>query len=201
MKRSATSMIAAGATAAAAVVLVGCGSSDTSQGTSTTASTTVQREAASKPAPERCPERSSNTKELTIVNKTESVLYPSAENWRCDDWSEGGNPSVLNGWAIGPGQKKVLRLELGRTGTKGIAEFTINFRFGTNIALNYLYGFPQMDGTDGVRCLNNLGQIRYSKLFPGRFGPNTVRATIDCTESDRTGIITLESVPPKEPPA
>ena len=200
MKRIATSMIAAGATAAAAVVLVGCGSSDTSQVKSTTASTTVQREAASKPAPERCPERYSLSKELTIVNKTESVLYPSAENWRCDDWSGWGNPSVLNGWAIGPGQKKVLRLEPGTMGTKGVAKFTINFRFGTNIALNYLYGYPQMDGTDGVRC-RKMGQIRYSKLFPGRFGPNTVRATIDCTESEGTGIITLESVPPKEPPA
>ena len=192
MKRGATSMIAAGATAAAAVVLVACGSSDTSQGTSTP----VQREAASKPAPERCPERKSTTTTVTIINKTERVLYPSAENWRCDGWSEGGNPSVLNGWAIGPGQEKRLSLERTRwtSAERSAGEFTINFRAGTYIPLVADQSFVRMisDGDD---------YCGLSGLFNGPLGPNTVRATLDCSGSYRTSYLTLESVPPKQPPA
>ena len=183
-------MIAAGATAAAAVVLVGCGSSDTSQGTSSSASTTVQREAASKPAPEKCPEESSDRTELTIVNKTERVLYPSAEDWRCGYWSGWGNPSKLNGWAIGPGQEKRLSLERWDD-LETIAYFTINFRAGTYIPLSERNGGFQIKSDGSYRC-------DASSLFNGPLGPNTMRATISCAGRYSTSNLTLESVPPKQ---
>ncbi|MBU6363390.1 MAG: hypothetical protein KGQ95_04135 [Acidobacteria bacterium] len=184
-----------------AVLASGCGSSEASSRSASTAGTPPAREAASKPAPVKCPERDSRTAYLTIINKTESVLYPSAENWICSDWSGWGNPSVLNGWAIGPGQEKRLRLE-GKywVGNRaGLQQFTINFRFGTNIGFRHVEGWPiQMQSENGRydeffwKCPKD----GYSRLFPGRFGPNTMRATYDCS-----GTVTLEQVAPEQPPA
>lgn len=195
MTRNVTSLLVSGTLAATALALVGCGSGDTSQGAATAASTAVQREAASMPAPQRCPERTSRDTFLTIINKTESVLYPSAENWKCEDWSGVANPSILNGWAIGPGQQKRLPLEYAWGMASGDRPFTINFRFGTYINFTVGSGYVKVQKDDGgyrgdCKELN-------SRLLPGRFGPNTVRLTwVDCTNA-----ITLEQVAPGQPPA
>jgi len=100
---------------------------------------------------------------------------------------------VLNGWAIGPGQEKRLSLERTRWTSAGrsAGEFTINFRAGTYIPLVADRGFVRMisDGDD---------YCGLSGLFNGPLGPNTVRATLDCSGSYRTSYLTLESVPPKQ---
>ena len=171
----------------AAVLASGCGSSEASQRASAAASSTTQREAASKPAPEKCPNRSSRTHRLSIVNKTESVLYPSAEGWQCTDWSEWGNPSALNGWAIGAGGEKTLRLEGALSvGALSGPEFTINFRFGTNVRLSVTRHFWMQDDQGAFKCA-------ITRLLPGRFGPDTMRVTLDCSNH-----LTLEQVPPKQ---
>ena len=197
MKRVVTSLTVGGTLAAAALALVGCGSGDTSQDAASTASTTPAREAASKPAPEKCPERSSQGFSLRIVNKTESVLYPSGEGWQCRSWSGWGNPSALSGLAIGPGQEKSVRLEASFANKYDELRFTINFRFGTNVQFMVSPGDGRGAGGGWpiVTMLNDRGEdeCQASRLLPGRFGPDTMRATFNCKMA--ANALTLEQVP------
>ena len=173
----------------------GCGSGGASSSNASSAGTAPAREAASKPAPEKCPERSSQGFPLSIINKTESVLYPSGEDWQCRSWSGWGNPSAFSGLAIGPGQKKSVRLEA--SGNKyDELRFTINFRFGTNVKIAVFWRSGPVGGSGPiVTMLNDRGKedCNESRLLPGRFGPDTVRATLDCS-----GNLPLEQVPPKQ---
>ncbi|MBU6363388.1 MAG: hypothetical protein KGQ95_04125 [Acidobacteria bacterium] len=185
----------------AAVLASGCGSSETSSSNASSAGTTPAREAASKPAPEKCPERSSHGFTLSIINKTESVLYPSGEGWQCRSWSGWGNPSALSGLAIGPGQEKSVRLEASFANKYDELRFTINFRFGTNVEIAVAPGVRLPNGGTSrvfVKMLNDQGRegCEASRLLPGRFGPDTMRATFNCSMA--ANALTLEQVPPKQ---
>ena len=181
----------------AAVLASGCGSSETSSSNASSAGTTPAREAASKPAPEKCPERSSHGFTLSIINKTESVLYPSGEGWQCRSWSGWGNPSALSGLAIGPGQEKSVRLEASFANKYDELRFTINFRFGTNVQFMVSPGDGRGAGGGWpiVTMLNDRGEdeCQASRLLPGRFGPDTMRATFNCKMA--ANALTLEQVP------
>jgi hypothetical protein len=189
----------------AAVLASGCGSGETGQGASAAAESANQRQAASKPVQEKCPEKLSSGYELTITNQTESVLYPSGEGWTCRSWSGWGNPSALNSVAVGPGQQKTVRLEGAALYAEG-EYFTINFRFGTNVKMHMETGtsFETL-----LRLKNDDGKYTCdtSRLLPGRFGPNTMRVTLKCGEAAKErretmrGNLIVEQFPKEQPSA
>lgn len=191
----------------AAVLASGCGSGETGQGASAAAESANQRQAASKPVQEKCPEKLSSGYELTITNKTESVLYSSGEGWRCEHWSGWGNPSALNSVAVGPGQQKTVRLEgADQKVPSPPAYFTINFRFGTNVEM---YMEKGTDLQTLLRLKNDDGKYTCdtSRLLPGRFGPDTMRVTLKCGEVTKErretirGNLIVEQVPKEQPSA